>query len=166
MSDIRETVRTLLAEGRGGVLEWVARDHDLKTLEVAKLLPEETRVIAEDFDTASVLDDLHTWGEVFLIIQSRGLVAEIVTEFPNYTIARDHFNFKGDTAFGGHLHVDAIQAVACFDRPFVNRRSLSVVFFDGEGESIFKVFVRRDVKRNLLPDQVEKFEALRASLSG
>ncbi|MEL7230989.1 MAG: heme utilization cystosolic carrier protein HutX [Pseudomonadota bacterium] len=165
MSAIAETVRTLLAEGRGGVLEWVARDHGLSTLEVAKLLPEETRVVAEDPDTAALLDDLHTWGEVFLIIQNRGLVAEMVTEFPTYTIARDHFNFKGDTAFSGHLHVDAVQAVACLDRPFAGRRSLSVVFFDREGESIFKVFVRRDAERNLLTDQVAKFEAFRAKLA-
>ncbi|MEM1035884.1 MAG: heme utilization cystosolic carrier protein HutX [Pseudomonadota bacterium] len=165
MSDIADTVRTLLAEGRGGVLEWVARDHGLSTLEVAKLLPEDTRVIAEDVDAASLLDDLHTWGEVFLIIQHRGLVAEIVTEFPTYTIGRDHFNFKGETAFSGHLHVDAIKAVACLDRPFASRRSLSVVFFDEHGESIFKVFVRRDAERNLLTDQVEKFEALSARLA-
>ncbi|MEM1086629.1 MAG: heme utilization cystosolic carrier protein HutX [Pseudomonadota bacterium] len=165
MSDIVDTVRTLLAEGRGGVLEWVARDHGLSTLDVAKLLPENTRVISENVDVVSVLDDLHTWGEVFLIIQHRGLVAEIVTEFPTYSIARDHFNFKGDTTFSGHLHVDAIKAVACLDRPFSNRRSLSVVFFDAEGESIFKVFVRRDQQRNLLADQVEKFDALSARLA-
>ncbi|MNW12445.1 ChuX-like family protein [compost metagenome] len=44
--------------------------------------------------------------------------------------------------------------------------SASVVFFNGDGDAMFKVFVGRDDARQLLPDQVERFEALKARLCG
>jgi hypothetical protein len=46
------------------------------------------------------------------------------------------------------------QAIYLVDRLFHGRRSCSVQFFNGEGEVMFKVFVRRDKSRELLADQV------------
>ncbi|WP_282568586.1 ChuX/HutX family heme-like substrate-binding protein [Bosea sp. 124] len=34
-------------------------------------------------------------------------------------------------------------------------------FSNGAGDVMFKVFVRRDASRALLPDQLERFEALK-----
>jgi putative heme iron utilization protein len=38
---------------------------------------------------------------------------------------------------------------------------MSVQFFNAAGDAMFKIFVRRDAARELIPDQVAKFEALR-----
>ena len=43
----------------------------------------------------------------------------------------------------------------------MGRESRSVQFFNEAGDAMFKIFVRRDKDRNLLPEQAEKFEALR-----
>ena len=42
------------------------------------------------------------------------------------------------------------------------RISMSVQFFNAAGDAMFKIFVGRDEKRELKPEQVQKFEALRA----
>jgi len=47
----------------------------------------------------------------------------------------------------------------------MGRPSCSIQFFNGAGEAMFKIFVRRDPERNLLKDQVARFEALRARLA-
>ena len=48
----------------------------------------------------------------------------------------------------------------------MGRPSCSIQFFNGDGEAMFKVFVRRDEKREMLTDQVAKFEAMRARHAG
>ncbi len=47
----------------------------------------------------------------------------------------------------------------------MGRPSCSLQFFNGAGEAMFKIFVRRDSERNLIADQVERFEALRRQLA-
>jgi putative heme iron utilization protein len=44
----------------------------------------------------------------------------------------------------------------------MGRPSCSLQSFNGAGEPMFKIFVRRDKDRNLIPEQVERFTALRA----
>jgi putative heme iron utilization protein len=44
----------------------------------------------------------------------------------------------------------------------MNRTSALLVFLNQDGGFMFKIFVGRDEKRELKPEQVQKFEALRA----
>jgi hypothetical protein len=50
--------------------------------------------------------------------------------------------------------------------PFFGRRSCSLQFINLDGGAMFKVFVRRDEKRELLPDQLARFERLRDTQTG
>jgi putative heme iron utilization protein len=47
----------------------------------------------------------------------------------------------------------------------MGRPSCSLQFFNRTGEAMFKVFVRRDSDRNLMAEQVQRFEALRRQLA-
>ena len=47
----------------------------------------------------------------------------------------------------------------------MGRPSRSLQFFNGAGEAMFKIFVRRDKERNLLPEQVARFDALRRRMA-
>ena len=47
----------------------------------------------------------------------------------------------------------------------MGRLSASILFFNVDGGIMFKVFVGRDDKRELLGDQLSKFRSLRKSLS-
>jgi putative heme iron utilization protein len=46
----------------------------------------------------------------------------------------------------------------------MGRESRSIQFFNLDGDAMFKIFVRRDEARNLIADQVARFDTLRASL--
>jgi hypothetical protein len=48
----------------------------------------------------------------------------------------------------------------------MGRESRSVQFFNKAGEAMFKIFVRRDEKRELIAEQVKLFDELRSVLSG
>ncbi len=45
-------------------------------------------------------------------------------------------------------------------RPFMGTDTLSVQFFNADGEAMFKIFVGRDENRRLKADQVERFARL------
>jgi putative heme utilization carrier protein HutX len=89
-------------------------------------------------------------------------VVECAGKLPAGSFGRGYYNIHGDSPIGGHIKADNCQAIAFVSRPFMGRASLSIQFFNADGEAMFKIFVRRDAARELLPDQVTKFEALRA----
>jgi len=92
-------------------------------------------------------------------------VLECAGRIPPGSFGRGYFNIHGDSPIGGHLKADNCTRIAFVSRPFVGRPSRSLQFFNGAGEAMFKIFVRRDDKRELLPEQVARFDALRSSLS-
>ena len=67
---------------------------------------------------------------------------------------------------GGYLRAGNCKAILFLRRPFMGKESVSVQFFNEEGGSMFKVFVAPEENRALSPDQLERFEKLRARLAG
>lgn len=159
---VAEAIREQIASGQTSILEWIARDHGVSTLDVLRLLPEEQQFIIADPPVKDILDDLSSWGDLMIIVQTGSIVAEVVSALPRASEGRGYFNFGKGAPFGGHLKQDACRHVAFVERLFSGRTSLSILFYDDAGESILKVFVRRDEKRELLADQVEKFKQLKA----
>ncbi|MEM8796478.1 MAG: heme utilization cystosolic carrier protein HutX [Pseudomonadota bacterium] len=164
-TSIKEELRAQFAENQNGFLEWIARDNALSTLEVVELLPEPTRAIFDANRLPQVLEDLTQWGELFIIVQTGSIVAEIVSHLPSASVARGHYNFAGGYPLGGHLRVDACKNIVFIERLRGERLSKSLQLFDAAGESILKIFVRRDEARELLPEQVKRFDALKARLT-
>ena len=68
----------------------------------------------------------------------------------------------GDSPIGGHIKAENCKEIAFVARPFMGRESRSLQFFNADGEAMFKIFVARDAARELIPEQVAKFDALRA----
>jgi putative heme utilization carrier protein HutX len=71
------------------------------------------------------------------------------------------FNIHEDSPLGGHLRIARCAAIYFVDRPFFGRRSCSLQFINLDGGAMFKVFVGRDEKRELLSEQLARFERLR-----
>ena len=76
-----------------------------------------------------------------------------------------NFNLHGDSPIGGHIKAENCANIAFVSRPFMGRPSCSLQFFNRTGEAMFKVFVRRDSERNLIAEQVERFDALRRRIA-
>jgi heme iron utilization protein len=169
-SNVVELKKPLLAErlaqNADGVLEQIARDYSVSTFEVVRALPPEHRTIVAGSLFEKIFAELTGWREVLFIVHTPDIVLECVGRIPPGSFGRGYFNIHGDDSpIGGHLKADHCTHIAFVSRPFMGRPSRSLQFFNGAGEAMFKIFVRRDDKRELLPEQVARFDALRSSLS-
>ena len=160
-AEAMEKVRAALAAKPDGVIEAVAREHGVSTLAVLEVTPEEQRrfVAAERFE--ALWQELSTWGTVLFIVHTPDIVLECEGSLPTGSFGHGYYNIHGDSPIGGHIKAGNCKAIYLVDRQFHGRRSCSVQFFNGAGEAMFKVFVRRDEARELLTDQVARFEALK-----
>ncbi len=155
-----ELVRQALAAKPDGVIEAIAREVGVSTLAVLEATPENQRrfILPERFE--ALWQELSTWGTVLFIVHTQDIVLECEGALPVGSFGHGYYNIHGDSPIGGHIKAGNCQRIALVDRQFHGRRSCSVQFFNGAGEAMFKVFVRRDEKRELLADQVARFEAL------
>ena len=164
-AEAMEKVRAALAAKPDGVIEAVAREHGVSTLAVLEVTPEEQRrfIAAERFE--ALWQELSTWGTVLFIVHTPDIVLECEGSLPTGSFGHGYYNIHGDSPIGGHIKAGNCTAIAFVSRPFMGRPSCSLQFFNGAGEAMFKVFVRRDGQRNLIPEQVQRFDALRARLA-
>jgi heme iron utilization protein len=154
-----------LAQSADGILEQIARDYAVSTFEVVRALPAEHRSIVPGSLFEAIFAELTGWGEVLFIVHTPDIVLECAGKIPPGSFARGYFNLHGDSPIGGHLKAENCTHIAFVSRPFMGRASRSLQFFNGAGEAMFKIFVRRDDKRELLPEQVARFDALREKLA-
>jgi hypothetical protein len=150
-----------LASNPDGILERIAEEHSVSTLDVVRALSDTNRTLVDGDKFAEIMRDLTSWGEVLLIVHTADVVLECAGTIPPGLFARGYFNLHGDRPIGGHFKADNCRKIAFVSRPFMGRASCSIQFFNGRGEAMFKIFVRRDAHRELLADQVAKFDALR-----
>ena len=156
-----EAIRAALKEQPDGVLDDIARRHGVPLRVVLDLLPEAAARSAPGARFAKIWGDLVDWGPVTFIVHTEDGVFETKAPLPPGSEARGYFNIHGESPLGGHLRIGRCAAIYFIDRPFFGRRSCSLQFINVEGGAMFKVFVGRDEKRELLPDQLARFERLR-----
>jgi heme iron utilization protein len=154
-----------LAQNADGILEQIAREYSVSTFEVVRALPADHRTIVAGSLFEKIFAELTSWGEVLFIVHTPDIVLECAGKIPPGSFCRGYFNIHGDSPIGGHLKAENCAHIAFVSRPFMGRPSRSLQFFNGAGEAMFKIFVRRDDKRELLPEQVARFDALRGSLA-
>lgn len=149
-----------------GVLEMIAAQCGVPLRRVFDELPHGAALHVAGDRFAEIWQELTRWGDVLFIVHTSDIVLECKGLLPPGTTAQGYFNIHGDSPIGGHIKADRCAAVYFIDRLFHGRRSCSVQFINGDGEAMFKVFVRRDEKRELIADQLALFEGLRAKVVG
>lgn len=158
----RQRALAALAEKPDGVVEAIAAKGDVTPAEILDILPEGAAVIASKEAFADIWQELTTWGVVLFLVHTEDVVAEIDGVLPEGSEGHGWFNIHGDSPIGGHIRKDNCVSITFVDRAFHGRRSCSIWFMNGKGSAMFKIFVHRDAARELEPEQVAKFEALRA----
>jgi heme iron utilization protein len=160
-----EALKERLEKNADGIIERIAAEYGISTLAVVEQLPDRYRTLVEGAHFATVMSDITSWGEVLFIVHTPDIVLECVGELPPGTFSHGYYNIRGKSPIGGHIRAERCTRIAFLTRPFLGRPSCSVQFFNDAGEAMFKIFVRRDEKRELLSDQLAKFGALRARLA-
>lgn len=156
-------VRELLAARPDGVIEAVAREAGVSTQTVLEQLPATERLPIAPERFEALWHDLSGWGTVLFIVHTHDIVLECEGPLPVGSFGHGYYNIHGDSPIGGHIRADNCRAIYLVDRVFHGRRSCSIQFFNGAGEAMFKIYVRRDTGRELLADQVARFEALKTT---
>ncbi|HML28146.1 MAG TPA: heme utilization cystosolic carrier protein HutX [Hyphomicrobium sp.] len=162
----RPALRERLASNADGILEQIAREYGVSTFDVVEALPFALRTIVSGSNFEKILTTLTSWGAVVFIVHTADIVLECEGRIPPGTFARGYFNLHGDSPIGGHIKAENCTSIAFVMRPFMGRESRSIQFFNTAGEAMFKIFVRRDENRELIAEQVQLFDALRADLTG
>lgn len=108
-----------------------------------------------------LLEQLAEWGVMTTIVIHAGSVFEFKGPFPKGWVGEGFYNLEGSaTGFHGHLNLQKIQHIRFQDTPHRGRESYAFVFENAEGEAIFKVFLGRDDKGELLEQQKQQFLAM------
>ncbi|MNH84097.1 ChuX-like family protein [compost metagenome] len=162
-ADRRERALAALAEKPDGIVESIAAAADVTPAEILEILPEGSAVIAPKESFLDIWNELTTWGIVLFLVHTEDVVAEIDGELPVGSEGHGWFNIHGDSPIGGHIKKDNCASITFVDRAFHGRRSCSIWFMNAKSAPRFKVFVKRDEARELLSEQLAKFDALRAS---
>lgn len=153
-------LRAMLAADPGAVMERVAKETGATLRAVVDALPAGMRRFAPGTAFIDVMTDVAAWGEVTVIIHTDDGVMEFTGPVPPGSVAQGYYNLSGRTGFHGHLRHERCGGIAFVERPFFGRPSASIVFFNLEGGVMFKIFVGRDEKRELIPEQLSVFRAL------
>jgi putative heme utilization carrier protein HutX len=112
-----------------------------------------------------VMTDVARWGDVTLIVHTDDGIMEFGGAIPAGQISRGYYNVPGTSGFHGHLRHERCSEIAFVERPFMGRNSASILFFNTDGNIMFKIFVGRDADRNLKSDQLEMFRSLASGAS-
>jgi putative heme utilization carrier protein HutX len=157
-----DRVRRELSEKPDGVLEAVASAHGLRLQSVVECLPAGMwkRIPGERF--IDVMQDISGWGDVTFIVHTKDAIVEFEGPLPSGTSGRGFYNLKGKRGLSGHLRDANCRAIVFLRRPFMGTDTLAVLFFNADGEAMFKIFIGRDESRRLKADQVERFHRLEA----
>ncbi|MCC7348731.1 MAG: heme utilization cystosolic carrier protein HutX [Variibacter sp.] len=157
-----DRVRQELAAKPDGVLEAVASAHGVPLQRVVECLPADQwkRISGEHF--IDVMQDIAGWGGIIFIVHSKDAIVEFEGPLPGGSSGHGFYNLKGGGGLSGHLRATNCRAIVFLRRLFMGTPTMSVQFFNADGEAMFKIFVGRDESRRLKADQVERFSALEA----
>ena len=153
-------LESVLAENPGAIVEEVAREHRVTTRDVVRALPKAMRKFVTGSAFIDVMKDVGSWGDVTLIIHTDDGIMEFGGPVPAGEVGRGYYNVPGSKGFHGHLRHERCAGIAFVERPFMNKLSASILFFNIDGGIMFKIFVGRDEKRELKADQMERFRGL------
>lgn len=162
---VQSLVQQALHDDEQKLVGDIAQALHLTEAEVTLALPEEmvARVAPEHCEF--ILQQLSTWGNVTTIVHSFGSIFEFKNPFPKGKIGHGYYNIMGKDGLHGHLAINLIKHIGFVSKPFRGMESHYIVFFTAEGDCIFKIYLGRDKKRQLISEQVHAFTQLKQQLT-
>ncbi|EPN3979997.1 heme utilization cystosolic carrier protein HutX [Vibrio parahaemolyticus] len=166
MESIKQQVEVLLEQEPQLLPAAMAERLGVTEFDVVAALPQEMVAIAPGEQVQTILESLVGFGPVTTIVHSFGSIFEVKAPFPKGKVARGYYNLMGrEGELHGHLKLDNVKNIALVSKPFMGRESHYFGFFSECGSNIFKVYLGRDEKRELIAEQVTAFRAMQTELN-
>lgn len=165
-SEVKDKVNAALAEDSAVPISSMSQQLDLNEGAITFALPAEMMTKTSGEHAQAILAQLPDWGKVTTIVHSFGSIFEAKARFPKGKVAHGFYNLMGkDGELHGHLRLDLVAHIAFVSKPFRSMESHYIGFFTQQGECIFKVYLGRDKKRQLFPEQVAAFAQMKQEFS-
>lgn len=162
---IQQQVDAMLATDAHTPVAMMASELKASEGEITRALPREMAQFTAGEQAEHILGLLPAWGRVTTIVAAAGSIFETKADFPKGKIAHGFYNLMGkEGQLHGHLRIDLITDIAFVSKPFRGMDSYYIGFFTASGECMFKVYLGRDKKRQLFPEQIERFNQLKQEL--
>ncbi|ERB66669.1 HuvX protein [Vibrio coralliilyticus OCN008] len=159
MEALKQQVAQLIEQEPTLLPAAIAERLEVSEFEVVAALPEEMIALTPGEQSQSVLENLVGFGPVTTIVHSFGSIFEVKAPFPKGKVARGYYNLMGkEGELHGHLKLDNVKNIALVSKPFMGRESHYFGFFCEQGNNIFKIYLGRNEKRELIAEQVETFK--------
>lgn len=159
--DLKQRIADEMQHNPTQNLTHLADELGLSEGEVTLALPKAMLTHCDGSQTESLLATLPLWGKVTTIIHSEQSIFEFKAPFPKGRLAHGYYNLMGKEGFHGHLKIDLVAHIAFVSKPFMNMESHYIGFYTSKGNCVFKVYLGRDKQRQLFPEQVAAFNALK-----
>ncbi|WP_332401519.1 heme utilization cystosolic carrier protein HutX [Vibrio metschnikovii] len=162
MEQLSHQVAQLLNDEPALLPAQIAERLSVSEFAVVSAFPNEMVTLLSGEHAQMVLTEIADWGtNVTTIVQSFGSIFEIKAPLPKGKTARGYYNLLGQPGqLHGHLKLELIDHVALVSKPFMGRESHYFGFFTQQGDSIFKIYLGRDDKRELIAQQVDRFQTM------
>ncbi|MDD7909804.1 heme utilization cystosolic carrier protein HutX [Pseudovibrio exalbescens] len=161
MTTVLDQLKKQLAENPAGILENIAKEHQVSVADTIRCLPEDMWRELDGSHFEQIIKEIPEWGAVTTIANTGDMIFEVSGVFPRGTFARGYYNLKKtEGGFSGHIKEDACHAILFLKRPFFSKLSASINFINADGDCYLKIFLGRDEEGKLRADQLEKFHAL------
>lgn len=152
-------LRTELIENPGQILEILATKYKCSLEEVMLNLPAEMLKVTEGERFVEILQEIHEWDDAITFIShTEDTIIEFVGKLPSGSISRGFYNFEHKEGGGlqGHLRYENCAKIYLLDRPFMGKRTVSLIFINKKGNAMFKIFAGREkVGGALKEDQIK-----------
>lgn len=159
MEALKQQVAQLIEQEPTLLPAAIAEKLNISELEAVSALPDEMIALVEGEQAQHILESLVGFGPVTTIIHSFGSIFEVKAPFPKGKVARGYYNLMGrEGELHGHLKLDNVKNIALVSKPFMGRESHYFGFFCAEGNNIFKIYLGRNEKRELIESQVATFK--------
>ncbi|KOO15352.1 HuvX protein [Vibrio xuii] len=159
MEALKQQVAQLIEQEPKLLPAAIAEKLNVSEFEAVAALPEEMVALVGGEQAQSILESLVGFGPVTTIVHSFGSIFEVKAPFPKGKVARGYYNLMGSEGeLHGHLKLDNIKNIALVSKPFMGRESHYFGFFCEAGNNVFKVYLGRNEKRELIEEQVVTFK--------
>ena len=165
-SEVKDRVTAALAEDSAVPISNMSQQLGLSEGAITFALPQEMVTHVSGEHAQAILEQLPHWGKVTTIVHSFGSIFETKARFPKGKVAHGFYNLMGkEGELHGHLRLDLVANIAFVSKPFRSMESHYIGFFTQQGECIFKVYLGRDKKRQLFPEQIIAFTEMKQEFS-
>ncbi len=163
--NLREEIAKKLAEKPNLTPAALAKEFEVKEYEVLQNMPEEIAKAVDGSKFDEIIAEVRTWGELLFVKNTPSFIIEFKTKVPNGKYMQGYYNFDmKDSAMGGHLKANDIEKIIFVNKNVMGTLAHAIEFYRADGEHIFKLFLSRNEKREILPEQLKAFNELKSRL--